>query len=322
MQIIAKGLDLLQAGLITTTVFSVTVGLFAFQKSAPETIIEMPGSEQIVHLKQLEENKVSETYTSINSPTEEDDTEKPPADEIKIESIEEVESPKKSKQTPKKKKKTIKKETIKKKKSPNKLVTKKRIKPESVSSRSKEITAQRAKIRSEKMARLMKRKKMILKNKKIQKAKNERVLRAAITKKKKQKSAAVARKKAAKSKKCLPKPSDDILSLNAEEWLIARPLFERYLNDWALARKLAHLTWSKDKKGKTQGFKVKRIKCKSQLALLGIEKNDVIVEINGNEINGMSAALGLYWELRKSENLDIVVRRQNKTINLRYRVVG
>ena len=48
MQLIVKGIDLLQAGLITTAVFSVTVGLFVFELRAPTTIIEKPEKGEVV----------------------------------------------------------------------------------------------------------------------------------------------------------------------------------------------------------------------------------------------------------------------------------
>ena len=69
---------------------------------------------------------------------------------------------------------------------------------------------------------------------------------------------------------------------------------------------------------KIEGFKVTRVKRNSQIASLGLQKNDIIIRVNNMEMTSYKQALKLYKEIDTLKNIEIVVMRNNQEKELVY----
>jgi type II secretion system protein C len=70
--------------------------------------------------------------------------------------------------------------------------------------------------------------------------------------------------------------------------------------------------------GKICGFKINKIPEESILSEIGINKNDVIREINGVELDSMEALFFLFNKIRNQNRLEISIERDGEPINLVY----
>ncbi|MFT5659646.1 MAG: type II secretion system protein C [Sulfurimonas sp.] len=75
------------------------------------------------------------------------------------------------------------------------------------------------------------------------------------------------------------------------------------------------------KKGnKVEGFKVTRVNRNSQIAKLGLQKNDLIIRVNNMEMTSYKQALKLYKEIDTLKSIQIVVLRNNEEQELAYEI--
>ena len=70
--------------------------------------------------------------------------------------------------------------------------------------------------------------------------------------------------------------------------------------------------------GKICGFKINKIPEESILSEIGINKNDVIKEINGVELDSMETLFYLFNKLRNETRLEIIIERDGEPISLVY----
>ena len=71
-------------------------------------------------------------------------------------------------------------------------------------------------------------------------------------------------------------------------------------------------------KGKISGFKITQLPEKSILSEVGINKNDVIKEINGNKLNNMETLFQLYDKFKGGNQFEVTVERNGKLLRLLY----
>ena len=75
------------------------------------------------------------------------------------------------------------------------------------------------------------------------------------------------------------------------------------------------------KEGKNlKGFQISFVKRNSDFSKLGIRRDDVIKSINGQEINGYNAALGVYKNIQNIDNLSLVIQRGKEEMELEYEI--
>ncbi len=72
--------------------------------------------------------------------------------------------------------------------------------------------------------------------------------------------------------------------------------------------------------GKITGYKLRRFRKNSPLALLGAKKNDVIHAVNGQELSGAEQALSLYSSLRSESDLVFSITRKGKPMDLTIKI--
>ncbi len=72
--------------------------------------------------------------------------------------------------------------------------------------------------------------------------------------------------------------------------------------------------------GQTQGFVVRMIQPRSLLALLGIQRGDVLHEINGVELDSPEKALQIFQQLREARSISIGLERGGSNHTFQYEI--
>jgi general secretion pathway protein C len=72
--------------------------------------------------------------------------------------------------------------------------------------------------------------------------------------------------------------------------------------------------------GQTQGFVVRMIQPRSLLALLGIQRGDVLHQINGVELDSPEKALQIFQQLREARSISIALQRGGNNMTFQYEV--
>jgi len=72
--------------------------------------------------------------------------------------------------------------------------------------------------------------------------------------------------------------------------------------------------------GRTEGFVVRMIRPKSLLDTLGIQRGDVLMQINGMPLDGPEKALQIFQQLREARQISIGLTRNGTPMNFEYEV--
>ena len=70
------------------------------------------------------------------------------------------------------------------------------------------------------------------------------------------------------------------------------------------------------------GFKISSVKSGSLIKQLGFASGDRLVAVNGEELNGMDAVLGLTTKLRRAASVTVTLDRKGKTIDKQIEIRG
>jgi len=74
------------------------------------------------------------------------------------------------------------------------------------------------------------------------------------------------------------------------------------------------------KDGKIDGFEVKKLANKTVFKELGLQKGDVIKSVNNIKLKSYADAFAIYKKIDKTENLSIIIVRDNKEVELEYEI--
>jgi general secretion pathway protein C len=72
--------------------------------------------------------------------------------------------------------------------------------------------------------------------------------------------------------------------------------------------------------GRTDGFHVRMIQPRSLLALLGIQRGDVLMHVNGVTLDSPEKALQIFQQLREARNISIGLLRNDEPLNFEYEI--
>lgn len=70
--------------------------------------------------------------------------------------------------------------------------------------------------------------------------------------------------------------------------------------------------------GKTDGFEVKMVKPNTIFTALGIQKGDIIKQVNGLALDSPEKALQIFQQLREAQHIVVAVVRDNTPLSLEY----
>ena len=72
--------------------------------------------------------------------------------------------------------------------------------------------------------------------------------------------------------------------------------------------------------GKINGFKINFVKRGSDFEKLGLKRGDILMGVNGEELNSYGAAMGIFKDINNIENLTLTVQRNGVTEELEYEI--
>ena len=72
--------------------------------------------------------------------------------------------------------------------------------------------------------------------------------------------------------------------------------------------------------GKINGFKINFVKKGSDFEKLGLKRGDILMGLNGEELNSYGAAMGFFKEINNIENLTLTVERDGATKEIEYEI--
>jgi len=72
--------------------------------------------------------------------------------------------------------------------------------------------------------------------------------------------------------------------------------------------------------GKINGFKINFVKKGSDFEKLGLKRGDILMGLNGEELNSYGAAMGFFKDINDIENLTLTVERDGATKEIEYEI--
>jgi len=101
--------------------------------------------------------------------------------------------------------------------------------------------------------------------------------------------------------------------------IIDKSLFDHYAKNMDDIYK--NIGIAEIKEGKNiKGFRISFVKKDSPFSKLGLQRNDIIKSVNGQEVNSYNAAFGIYKNIQNVENLTLVIERGKEEMELEYEV--
>jgi general secretion pathway protein C len=115
-------------------------------------------------------------------------------------------------------------------------------------------------------------------------------------------------------------PSDEaVRSIGENRWSISREEAERARGNLNELLKQARME-PRIIDGRTEGFVVRMIQPRSLLALLGIQRGDVLMQVNGVELDSPEKALQIFQQLREARSISIGLMRNEQRMNFDYQI--
>lgn len=120
-----------------------------------------------------------------------------------------------------------------------------------------------------------------------------------------------------------PAPEDaasgGIREIGRNRWLVSRDEVEKARSNLNSLLKSARME-PKIVNGHTEGFVVRMIRPKSLLDRLGVQRNDLVREVNGVTLDSPEKALQIFQQLREAKRIVIGLERSDQLLNLEYTI--
>jgi len=110
-----------------------------------------------------------------------------------------------------------------------------------------------------------------------------------------------------------------IESLDANRWLIPAEVAENARgNVGDLLKQAQAVPYLED--GQTTGFQLRMIQAGSLIAQLGLQKGDILREVNGLPLNSPEKALQVFGQLRQASQISIGLERKGEAMTFAYEI--
>ena len=114
---------------------------------------------------------------------------------------------------------------------------------------------------------------------------------------------------------------EGITKVNDFEYHIDRALLDEKLQDLGALGREARVIPNYDREsGSYKGFKLIGVRPNSLYRNIGIRSGDVILQVNGEEMNSPSKALELFTKLQTSNEISLDIKRRGKVETLLYKI--
>lgn len=113
--------------------------------------------------------------------------------------------------------------------------------------------------------------------------------------------------------------TEDIKEVGKNRWLISQSTGESVRENFAAQMSLVQMQ-PRAVAGKTDGFTIQRIDPPSVLGKLGLQKGDVIIEVNNTRLDSPEKGLQIVQQLREARQITLAVERNNQPISFSYEI--
>lgn len=111
----------------------------------------------------------------------------------------------------------------------------------------------------------------------------------------------------------------DIREVGENRWLVSRNLVESARENFADQLRLAQME-PRAVNGKIDGFLIKRINARSLLVKMGMQRGDVVKEVNNIKLDSPEKALQIFQQLREARQISVEVERNGQPMNFAYEI--
>jgi general secretion pathway protein C len=98
----------------------------------------------------------------------------------------------------------------------------------------------------------------------------------------------------------------DIREVGENRWMISQSTIESVRENFAAQLRLAQMQ-PRIVAGKTDGFLIQRINPRSLLAKLGLQRGDVVIDVNNIKLDSPEKALQIFQQLREARQISLAV---------------
>lgn len=111
----------------------------------------------------------------------------------------------------------------------------------------------------------------------------------------------------------------DIRAVGENRWLISKTMVESVRDNLADQLRLAQME-PRTVDGKIDGFLVKRVNPRSILVKMGLQRGDVVKEINNIKLDSPEKALQIFQQLREARQISAAVERNGQPMSFTYEI--
>lgn len=111
----------------------------------------------------------------------------------------------------------------------------------------------------------------------------------------------------------------EVREVGENRWLVSRNTIEAVRENFADQLRLVQMQ-PRTVAGKTDGFLVQRINPRSLLAKLGLQRGDVVLDVNNIKLDSPEKALQVFQQLREARQINVAVERNGQPISFAYEI--
>jgi general secretion pathway protein C len=116
-----------------------------------------------------------------------------------------------------------------------------------------------------------------------------------------------------------PTTTGEVKEVGENRWLISRNTIESVRENFADQLRLAQMQ-PRTVDGKTDGFLIQRINPRSLLVKLGLQRGDVIIDVNNIKLDSPEKALQVFQQLREARQISVAVERNGQPMSFSYEI--
>lgn len=110
-----------------------------------------------------------------------------------------------------------------------------------------------------------------------------------------------------------------IRAVGENRWVVSSSMVDSVRDNFATQMRLAEMQ-PRLVNGKTNGFLIRRIYPRSILAKLGLQANDVVLDVNNIKLDSPEKAMQVFQQLREARQISIAVERNRQPMNFIYEI--
>lgn len=111
----------------------------------------------------------------------------------------------------------------------------------------------------------------------------------------------------------------EIRAVGENRWLVSRETVASVRENFAAQLRLAQMQ-PRLVNGKTDGFLIQRLNPKSLLAKMGLQRGDVVIDVNNINLDSPEKALQIFQQLREARQISLSIERNGSPMSFAYEI--